>query len=100
MCGFWSRQAEAREIGNVCASARVLASPVEKIKNLKIDNPHVCTHRSGISVIVAAGMQNYRYRRVWIEHVGWCTTNFLEVEPTNGSSMSRAERSRRHVHES
>ena len=37
----------------------------EKIKNLKIDNRHVCSHRSGISVIVAPGMQHIS--AVWID---------------------------------
>lgn len=61
----------------------------EKIKNLKIDYHHVCSHRSGISVIVAAGMQ---ITVVWIEHVG-CTISSKLDERSSRRRKVRAESS-------
>lgn len=58
----------------------------EKIKNLKIDNRHVCSHRSGISVIVKAGMQ---ITVAWIEHVGCTISSKLDEARHERSSRRR-----------
>lgn len=65
----------------------------EKIKNLKIDYHHVCSHRSGISVIVAAGMQ---ITVVWIEHVG-CTISSKLDERSSRRRTALRRRGRRRV---